>query len=212
MLKCSCHLRGPGASRFWPILGNVSAGRALSLGCIDRVLKGNRALAACGRVRGRGNDVRNRASSVGVLVALAAGVVVGGVFTPECRADTVVVYAFDFDFSIFRPEEGLIVDAEIFVGDTIRWEFLHELHNVVAVSGQAEDFASDIFGPGDSFVWTFTQEGIFNYYCQPHGFDNFDGTATGMAGKVTVRAVPEPGAAALVLLGGLAMGRRRRRA
>jgi len=201
----------------WPGRGSVLAESGQCVGRVGvvtgvyrPVLWGNRVLAACGLVRERGNDVRSSASAVGVLVALAGGAVVGGVLTPECQADTVVVYAFDFDFSIYRPEEGLIVDAEIFVGDTIRWEFLHELHNVVAVAGQAEDFASDIFGPGDSFVWTFTHEGVFNYYCQPHGFDNFDGTATGMAGKVTVHAVPGPGAAALLLFGGLAMGRRRR--
>ena len=32
----------------------------------------------------------------------------------------------------------------------------------------------------------FTHAGVFNYYCFPHGRDNGDGTAHGMAGSVTV--------------------------
>ncbi len=118
---------------------------------------------------------------------------------------TVHVYGFDFSTN---PSSGPVVDPVISVGDTIHWVFDASFHTVTSVSGSAESFNSGtIFTAGATFDHTFTQAGTFQYYCAIHGFDNGNGTAGGMAGLVTVRAVPEPASA----LGMLLLGSRRRR-
>ena len=101
------------------------------------------------------------------------------------------VYVFDVDFST-DSSGATIVDPVINVGDSITWIWVSGVHSVTSVNGSAESFNSgDRFG-GPNFTHTFTQTGTFEYYCDIHGFDAGDGTAGGMAGIITVLAVPEP--------------------
>jgi hypothetical protein len=139
--------------------------------------------------------------AAGVLGALALG-------SLHARADTVIVNVFSFDYSTGLPDDP-IMDPVINVGDTVRWEFLSPFHSTTSVSGIAEQWDSGlIFSTPAFYEHTFTQVGSFEYYCIPHGGDNGDGTASGMAGVITV--VPAPGAGAVALVG-LAWGARRRR-
>ncbi|MGQ0626513.1 MAG: cupredoxin domain-containing protein [Phycisphaerales bacterium] len=133
-----------------------------------------------------------------------------GVCGSAAGQQTVDVFLFDFEMSIHPPASGLLEDPVIFQGDTIRWVWVDEFHNVVACVGLDDFWESPIFGPGDTFVYTFDIVGEFQYYCAPHGADNGDGTATGMAGVITVLPIPGPGAAALFVAGGLVAARRRR--
>lgn len=138
----------------------------------------------------------------GMLAASGAG---------AARAGVVVdVYVFDFDVSANLPS-GPIVDPVIMVGDTIRWVWIDDFHNVVSCVGQAESWESDIFAAGDTFVYQFTIPGVYQYYCSPHGFDVGNGTYEGMGGQITVLAVPGPSGAALLALTTLMGGRRSRR-
>lgn len=131
----------------------------------------------------------------------------------QASADTVNVYVFSYDFST-DPTHAQIIDPIIHVGDTIHWVWQNGNHDVRSVEGSLEQFSSG-FPPGGvlpyTYDHTFTHEGTFWYYCTPHGFDVGDGTAQGMAGTITVQAVPEPTSMAALGLGALGLLRRRLR-
>lgn len=118
-----------------------------------------------------------------------------------------VVYVFDFDFSINLPGEP-VEDAVILPGQTIRWVWLADFHDVRSLTGSPEEFASDLFNAGDEFVYTFNNPGVYSYFCSPHGFDNGDGSFAGMGGTITV--VPTPAAGPLAFGAWWAACRRRR--
>ncbi len=102
------------------------------------------------------------------------------------RADLVVVNVFDFDFSVGEPDEP-IVDVVVSVGDTVRWYFTTSGHSSTSVVGIPEVWNSGYVGiAGETYDHTFAHAGTWWYYCFPHGQDNGDGTASGMAGTVTV--------------------------
>ncbi len=65
---------------------------------------------------------------------------------------------------------------------------------------------------GDTFSHTFTNVGVFNYYCDIHGFDLGNGQVSGMSGSVTVQpaAIPAPPALLMGLIGLLSTGAFRR--
>jgi plastocyanin len=73
-------------------------------------------------------------------------------------------------------------------GDTVHWTWLDSDHSVTAVGKSAEQFNSGVQNGGFTFNHTFTQVGSFQYYCVIHGMDNGNGTASGMAGTITVMA------------------------
>jgi hypothetical protein len=71
--------------------------------------------------------------------------------------------------------------------------WLQGIHTTTSVAGIPEQWDELITSSNQYYTHTFTQEGVFWYYCAPHGADNGDGTAGGMAGNVTVLP-PGPGA------------------
>jgi hypothetical protein len=128
---------------------------------------------------------------------------------PALGSATVDVYVFDFDYSLNLPP-GPIADPVIYAGDTIRWVWLEDFHNVVACAGQAEFWESDVFAAGDTFVYQFTIPGVYQYYCSPHGQDLGNGTYDGMGGSITVLPIPAPGPALCIALSATLACRRRR--
>ena len=100
---------------------------------------------------------------------------------------TVTVHVFNFDFST-NPKGQPIVDPTIHVGDTVHWVWDEGFHSTTSVAGQAEswDSGSLATAPNVSFDHTFTHSGTFTYYCTIHGHDLGNGTASGMAGTITV--------------------------
>ncbi|QOJ15372.1 MAG: hypothetical protein HRU75_12330 [Planctomycetia bacterium] len=106
--------------------------------------------------------------------------------SPGATAEVQTVYVYNFDFSV-NPQGEPIVDAVIEAGDSIRWQWAGGLHSVRSVADQSEQWASSLTSTiGFTFERTFNNPGVYWYYCTLHGFDNFDGTAGGMAGTITV--------------------------
>jgi plastocyanin len=82
---------------------------------------------------------------------------------------------------------GLHVQA----GDTIRWELRENVHTVAAYHPDNAGHALRIpataaawdsgylVNQGDHFEVTLTQEGVYDYYCEPHEF-------SGMVGRIVV--------------------------
>lgn len=105
-------------------------------------------------------------------------------------AQTDLVHVFNLDFST-NPQGMPIMDATIHVGDTVHWVWDAGFHSVTTVQGSIESFNSgDLAAPSAVFDHAFTHIGRITYYCDIHGFDNGNGTASGMAGVITVLAQP----------------------
>jgi len=95
-----------------------------------------------------------------------------------------------------RPtqQESVLIDqyefqpAEIQIprGTTVTWRNVDELgeaHTVTADPGQVEKFRSDYLEPDETFEHTFTERGIYVYYCEAHGQPGHEG----MSGVVIVQ-------------------------
>lgn len=54
------------------------------------------------------------------------------------------------------------------VGDTVTWVNNDTASHTVTISDGPEMFESDLLAPGDSFKYTFTMPGQYNYYCAVH--------------------------------------------
>ena len=97
------------------------------------------------------------------------------------------------------------------VGDSVRWTFLSDGHNVVSGSPCTADdqfcspgdancsFAPNAF-PGQTYTHVFNSPGTFNYFCQPHCIDGMTGTiivqgnaASSPTPTPTPTATPTPG-------------------
>ena len=113
----------------------------------------------------------------------------------RAHAETVTVYVYSFEFSV-HPQGQPVVDPIITVGDTIQWVWQEGNHTTTSVAGIPEQWNAPISNSSPTFSHTFTNIGVWHYYCQPHGIDNGDQTAGGMAGIVTVLSAG-PGACCL---------------
>jgi spore coat protein A len=100
-------------------------------------------------------------------------------------AATVDVYVYNTEFSI-NPPGGPVVSATITQGDSIRWIHVQGGHTTTAVMGSSEQWNQPINSTDTEFIRQFNNVGVFTYYCIPHGTDNGDGTASGMASTITV--------------------------
>ena len=148
--------------------------------------------------------MKRRALSAGLAVLVA-----GLAFASPASAATHIVHVFDTDFSS-NPRGQPIVDPTIRVGDTVQWVWDSGFHTSTSVNGIPEQWNSGMLGPGGRYSHTFTNVGTWHYYCQPHGSDNGNRTASGMAG--TIRAiVPEPATPALLAAAASCLLLRRRR-
>lgn len=91
------------------------------------------------------------------------------------------------------------------VGDTVRWEWLSNGHNVKSVPGAAETFGTpggdfDTFPAPFIYEYTFTQVGVNGFVCKPHEFFMYgtvtvvpEGTlSTGTFDKVDFKIAPNP--------------------
>jgi spore coat protein A len=117
------------------------------------------------------------------------------IMTVQSPAATVDVYVYSFDFSV-NPQGQPVIDPIITVGDTIRWVWQEGNHTTTSVAGIPEQWNANISSGSPTFSHTFTNIGSWHYYCIPHGFDNGNQTAGGMAGTVTVLGAG-PGACCL---------------
>jgi prepilin-type N-terminal cleavage/methylation domain-containing protein/prepilin-type processing-associated H-X9-DG protein len=129
---------------------------------------------------------------------------------PASAQTTVNLDVFNLDFG--NATTGTHIDPTIHVGDTVDWHWVAGTHSVTTVSGSTDPFNSGDHSPTFSFSHTFNTTGTFWYYCDIHGFDLGNGTATGMSGRVVVMPVPEPTAvlAFAGIVGGGVVGIRRR--
>lgn len=143
---------------------------------------------------------KSEGQSVSVAPALA-GLNAGG-------EAVVTVHVFSNDYSTTVP--GPAVDPVINAGDTVHWVFDAGFHSVTSITSSPESFDSGvIFTAGATFDRVFNNPGTYPYICSIHGFDTGGATGGGMAGVITVLAVPEP-ASAIALLAPLALLRSRR--
>ena len=142
-----------------------------------------------------------------VCMKLLTTTAVLGLAASICHAqlNRVYVQVFDYDFSI----NGLgdpIVDAVVPPNTEVFWAVVEGYHSTISCAGQAEEWASPMMFENEGFSHIFTIPGVYTYYCDPHGSDNGDGTASGMAGTITV--TPAPGAGGVLAAGALVFARR----
>jgi amicyanin len=76
--------------------------------------------------------------------------------------NTGTTYNLDISNFAFNPKEITIKK-----GDTVKWTNLDSVQHTVT-SDSGNELNSELFGNGESYSHTFTQQGTFNYYCIPH--------------------------------------------
>ena len=144
-----------------------------------------------------------------VLPAVCGIFALAALATPA-GAGTVTFHIFNDYFSLNPPDQPIVSDATINLGDKVHWVWDQGVHSVAPVKGSIVQFDSGDQGPPFTFDHTFTQPGKITFFCDLHAFDNGDGTVLGtMQGTITV--LPEPAGIGLIGLAGCALLRRRRR-
>jgi plastocyanin len=156
----------------------------------------------CGREMAPAKVVATQVFARGAAATALSGPVSfpGDVAAAEAVHEAAV---FDTDYD----PDPLVINA----GDTVHWSWLSGTHSVTTVSGAPESFNSGLLSQGQEFSHTFMVPGRYVYYCQVHGLDLGNGTAIGMIGFVTVRAVPEPAGTLAVAAVAILASRRRSR-
>ncbi|HRP62280.1 MAG TPA: DNRLRE domain-containing protein [Phycisphaerales bacterium] len=112
------------------------------------------------------------------------------------QAEMVDVYVYNNQFSLNQPGQPVVSHITISQGDTVRWVWLQGNHTTTSVTGSLDRWNAPINSSNTQFTKVFNNQGIFVYYCIPHGTDNGDGTASGMHGSITVLPLG-PGACCL---------------
>lgn len=107
------------------------------------------------------------------------------VTSPIVHAATIDVHVYNTEFSINLPG-GPVIAATITQGDSIRWIWIQGGHTTTSVQGSPEQWNQPINSTNTQYSRQFNSVGVFVYYCIPHGADNGDGTASGMASSITV--------------------------
>lgn len=102
--------------------------------------------------------------------------------TPTATPQTVTV---EVGNNFFSP-----ASVTINVGDTIVWKRLEGFHNVRSDEGffRLGNENGDVSNTWDTVSFTFTEPGVYPYYCEAHGQPG----GVGMAGEVIVLAPPTP--------------------
>jgi plastocyanin len=90
----------------------------------------------------------------------------------EISAHVPKVYTVNINNYAFNP-----INLEIRAGDTIVWENKDLTYHTVTSEGDMGPMNSPYFWKGESYNHTFTDPGVYNYYCIPHPY---------MKGSITV--------------------------
>ena len=107
-----------------------------------------------------------------LILAMVVGVFLIG--------DTAAAAVVDFDW---KRQVGPNVNANIMIGDTVRWTWTDTFnHTVTSLSGPTSFDSGTHNGLGFMYSLTFLQAGTWDYECNIHG-------AASMGGIITV---PEP--------------------
>src|SRR6267154_3399908 len=95
--------------------------------------------------------------SVGLLFLHAAGTM----------AATNTLYDYSFGFGV---PPSTHINPVINLGDTVTWVWTNTFHSSTAASGQLESRDSHVQTTiGATFSHTFSNLGVYNYYCTVHG-------------------------------------------
>ncbi|WP_347925335.1 T9SS type A sorting domain-containing protein [Pontimicrobium sp. SW4] len=101
------------------------------------------------------------------------------ILTCLCASSVIAQTTHDLIWERFfqSPDSDLTID----IGDTVRWTwtdaFSHTVQN--SVGSSVENFNSGtLTGLGQTFSYTFTVEGVNDYFCGIHGAGNMSGTIT----------------------------------
>lgn len=91
--------------------------------------------------------------------------------TAQASADAVATTTVAIADFKFGPQ-----DIKVKVGDTVTWTNNDTVrHNVAGVDNELP--VGELMGKGETYTYTFTKAGVFNYICSPHPY---------MMGSVTV--------------------------
>ena len=125
----------------------------------------------------RSSSARRAFSTALLAIVLLLAAATLALAVPSARAaSTVTVEISNF---AFQP-----ASVTIQVGDTVTWTNLDSTTHTATDTGSGSLF-DGVMNQGESFSYTFTQPGTFNYNCTPH---------PEMTGSVVVQAGSQPGA------------------
>lgn len=120
-------------------------------------------------------------------LALLVVAIVGSLPAPKIEGATTVIQVGDFWFCSSAYQFGAVCPTTVAVGDTVEWDFTGSFPHTTTDCGPTDCDTGPFGGVWDSgtlvsgtFQHTFTQPGVYTYYCSIHPFD--------MRGEITVTA------------------------